>query len=364
MKRALAALLAATMILSVTSCTEPSVPANSEEPTTETETTENTASLLPRGDDPVYLPAESAIFAESDLPEDIRYLDDTRDLKDSYTLSEAWERYAIKLHYSTLIVTPGGEYTFNHTFCCCNYESRRYDREDLIYFHDESGTYDLILEDTKCATLSEFKQAFLTSEPITELEKALKTTKEATIIEEADDYTIGMIPYYSNLSTFNYYYYFAKVIGNRVYVTRRMNEEKKLDESGLEYFKEKSLTVFKDLHEDDGKEPYIYDKVVNISYFGDKHVRSFDSIFTITPTYVAFRSITYDRLYINPSDHLMSLYGSEWEDHGDMLAVKGEVGVDAYVFTVDGVKYLLGTSVEVNSSDELIKKLTEAGLII
>ena len=374
MKRALAAVLAATMILSVTSCDEPkdsSTPIT-EETTTETEPatepTETTkAASLPKSNDPISLPEKEPYLYELNLPEDIRYLDDTRNLKDSYTLEEAFERYAIRLHYSTLIVTPGEGYETAHSFYCCDFKNIQYYCINLLGFGDGLEEFEVLLEDTKCASLSEFKDDFLALKPITELETKLSTMKEATIIEETDDYVIGMIPYntYMNANVvLCYYYYLAKVIGNRVYVIRCMKGQKKLDESQISLIKEKCLPVFDDLHEDDGKEAYIYDKILNISLFGDKHIRSFDNIDFIAPSYVDLRGNDSARIFINPSDHLINLLDPEWTQAGDMKIQDKPPYSTLFMFTIDDVEYLIMAFMDADSSDDLINQLTQKGLII
>ena len=374
MKKAITAVLAAAMILSVTSCQEPTDPSNTEEtptePVTETtvEPTETTpAPSLPKSNDPIALPGKSEYLYESNLPEDIRYLDDTRDLKDNYTLDEAFEKYAIRLHYSTLIVTHNDEYDKAHSFYCCDYKKNQYYCANLFGFGDGLEEFEVLLEDTKCTTLSEFKNDFLALKPITELETKLVTTRESTILEETDDYVIGMIPYNNNTNEYtgvNYYYYFAKIIGSRVYVIRCMKGQKTLDESQISLLKEKCLTVFDDLHEDDGKEPYIYDKALNISIFGDKHIRSFDSIGLITPTYIDLRGNENARVFINPSDYLIELLDSEWTQAGDMKIQVKPYYSTLFWFAIDDVEYLVMAFIDADSSEDLIKQLTEAGLII
>ena len=380
MKKAVTVLLAAAMVMSVASCSNTVDSVNVEETTaSETEITEpvtettvsNKAFSLPRGTNPVALPKENADNDVSDLPAGIKYLDDTRDLKDEYNLFDAFQKYAIKLHHSTLIVTRSIEFTMDHSFYCSKYENNEYFREDRIFFRHSLGNYEIILEDTEYSSLSDFKTDFMAVKPVTELETVLFTIKEATVLEETDDYIIGTIPYntkHGGEVHLDYYYYFAKTVGNRVYVIRASAGRKKMEDSDLGLFKEKCLIVFDNLYEDDGKEPYIYDKVVNVSLFGDKHIKSFDCLEVVNPDYIDLRTFELGKIYINPSrDTLLAYeqYGiSEWKTVGDMSVQSAPTYSSSYMFTAkDGNTYIVSAFINASSSDEVIKQLTATGFI-
>ena len=355
------------MALSASSCNFQSKP----KPTIAMESKQGNSGIdLPVGDDHVNLPKDPTV-EKSNLPESVRYLDNTRDLRDSYTLEEAFKRYAIKLHHSTLIVTKNSGFSMNHSFYCCNYTSNEYFREDVINFFGDLYDCDTILEDTEYTSLGAFKSDFVDVLPVTVRDTTLITTKEANIIEETDDYIIGMIPYFSESYTTsgnNFYYYFAKMIGNRVYVVRCTKGQKKLDDTDVAYLKEKCLLLFANLYEDDGREAYIYDKVLNISVFGDKHIRSFDCIDEINNEYVDLRGWDYDKLFINPSEgtiDFLTQYGvSNWEQLGDMQMQSAPSYASTYMFTRGKDTFILIAFIEPNSSDELIDLLVKAGLII
>ena len=96
------------------------------------------------------------------------------------------------------------------------------------------------------------------------------------------------------------------------------------------------------LEEDNGSEPFIYDKIVNTPFLGGMHIGGFNYLSSVDRTSLRlitrpdsdYYSITLIRDPENPEE-----YGS-WEDMGDMRSCKEDYGSQKLYFTVDGVSYL------------------------
>ena len=267
---------------------------NSVNPSVDTEpaNTTKTSHELPRGEIPfesVYLMGTHPLSDNPNFPDNIRYLDDTRDLKDAYTFEEAVSRYAIRLYYSTVICNNCDDYTMTHSFSCTDYGNNYYSCNNTIRLKEPVYlSDDLVLQDTTFTTLAEFKSqlediGFVCIEDA-RVRQYSEDFVSATIIEQTDDYIFASVETKDfSFSDTHYHYYFAEVIGNRVYLTWfrfiKNNGKDPLTEDGLNEFKKISLLVFSHLEKDDGKEPYIYDKFVNISW--GKEIRSFNDIYEI-----------------------------------------------------------------------------------
>ncbi|HAU50180.1 MAG TPA: hypothetical protein DCW43_00210, partial [Clostridiales bacterium] len=121
------------------------------------------------------------------------------------------------------------------------------------------------------------------------------------------------------------------------------------------------------LEEDNGSEPYIYDKIVNTPILGGMHIAGFNYLSSVDRTSLRlitrpdsdFFSITLIRDPKNPEE-----YGS-WEDIGDMKSQKGDFGSQKLYFTVDGVSYLCsfqnrtGEFADFTSSSDLLDFIRE-----
>ena len=254
--------------------------------------TTDTSHELPRGEIPfesVYLMGTHPLSDNPNFPDNIRYLDDTRDLKDAYTFEEAVSRYAIRLYFSTVICNNCDDYTMTHSFSCTDYGNNYYSCNNTIRLKEPVYlSDDLVLQDTTFTTLAEFKSQLEDIGFVCIEDARVRQNSEdfvsATIIEQTDDYIFASVETKDfSFSDTHYHYYFAEVIGNRVYLTWfrfiENNGKDPLTEDGLNEFKKISLLVFSHLEKDDGKEPYIYDKFVNISW--GKEIRSFNDIYEI-----------------------------------------------------------------------------------
>lgn len=228
--------------------------------------TTDTSHELPRGEIPfesVYLMGTHPLSDNPNFPDNIRYLDDTRDLKDAYTFEEAVSRYAIRLYYSTVICNNCDDYTMTHSFSCTDYGNNYYSCNNTIQLKEPVYlSDDLVLQDTTFTTLAEFKSQLEDIGFVCIEDARVRQNSEdfvsATIIEQTDDYIFASVETKDfSFSDTHYHYYFAEVIGNRVYLTWfrfiENNGKDPLTEDGLNEFKKFSLLVFSHLEKDDGK---------------------------------------------------------------------------------------------------------------
>ena len=364
----------------------------------ETEEDEPTDSShdLPRGE----IPFESVVFMGThplsdnpDLPENIQYLDDTRDLKDKYTLDEAVSRYAIRLYNSTVICNGCEDYVMTHSFRCTDYGNNYYECSNNITLKAPEYLSDnLELQDTTFASLSEFKKELEETGYVCIKDYWARQWHEdldsATIIEQTEEYVFASAQTKdSSYSDIHYQYYLAEVIGGRVYLTwfRSYNENTTpLTDNELNEFKNLSLLVLSHLEKDDGKEPYIYDKFVNISWFGDNKLRSFNDIESIStscdliqiPGYNSYCCANVDlypyRISIDPDEYSISESDGKWENIGDMksrILDNSYSKIQQLLFTKNGVKYLVSFSPEgfdgtLESSDAFIEYLKNKKVFI
>ena len=362
--------------------------------------TTDTSYDLPRGEIPfesVYIMGTHPESDNPDLPDNIRYLDDTRDLKDTYTLDEAVSRYAIRLYYSTVICNNCDDYIMAHEFQCTDYGNNYYSCQNTVFLKEPKYlSDDLVLQDTTFTSLAEFeRQLKATGYACIEDARVRQHSEDyvsTTIIEQTDDYIFASVQTNDYSYSDNHYqYYFAEVIGGRVYLTWfRSNDndgKEPLTDDGLNEFKKFSLLVFSHLEKDDGKEAYIYDKFVNISWFGDKHLRSFNDICRINTSSAAYRVPGYERTFssysviltrdwyvitVDPDKNRISEDDGKWENIGDM---KARVIDDGYsqtqelLFTKNGIKYLVSFNPKyfygtLESSDAFIEYLKDKKALI
>ena len=308
-----------------------------------------------------------------EIPEGVRYLDGARNLKASYTFEEAQERYAIKLYRSTLICESCDEFTWSHSFRCFDYGSRLCNCENEIHYKSEEGTfYHFVLEDTVYRSLDDFVKDFKNMQYICDSDAYSRMKIEETdIMENTRDRVFA-----SAKIKGGYNYYYAEKIGGRVYITKLgtiSDGETCYDPNEFRYV---SSMVFAHLSADNGIEPYIYDKMVNVTFFGDKHLTSFNQIYKINEYGSPLKNeITLDNSTINgfwvmiePDESLLEYNGKEhWKSTNDVQTRRStSLGpYDEILVTFDGVRYLCEYDSKnvIESSEDMISYLELTGVI-
>lgn len=206
----------------------------------------------------------------------IIYHDDSRDLKDTYTFKEATSRFAFEVNETTLIFEENDKTTFesitrdkniyndsiNPIF---NYEQDIYKSLGVMYLGESNAT---TLEEFE----TNFKQGILTN-------NTKWTVENVNIIDSNDEYVFASWTNKAAVTT--YEYYFAKIIGEKVYYAYYSSSVDSYGDDKVPYLLEGFKDLFTCLSEDDGKEPYIYDKIMRVPIALDKQIKDVNSIYAI-----------------------------------------------------------------------------------
>lgn len=324
--RIVALSLSVACLASLCSCKkdEPEGPADKPEKTEETE--------------PVTEPSEDTEPSEETNTGFSKYIDDTRDLKDVYSLDEIFSEYAIDLFSSSLIVTDYDEYSFVSILGGINYEKNLYSFTNMFLYADDYDYYSIELEDTLTPTLDEFVRVYM-NKP-----KGDDETPDPVLIEQTDDHAVINLSYgVADYDVLENSYYFAKVIGDNVYATRvtcAKDDEPYTEERVKEFIKVSEI-IFDHLREDDGKTPYIYDMVLNAAILGDDTLTSFERITYIEKNYIVFNVNDADYCYleIDPDEYKLSEEYGEWIEQKDIKVRKGQYGFQDILIVQDGKNY-------------------------
>ncbi len=312
-------------------------------------------SRIPTGDMEFEVYEESTSYnydKRTELPKTIRYMDESRKLKKTYTLEEAEEKYAIKLKRSTLICTACDEYSFKHAFICMDYEENIYSCINEVSYRTSDGTrFGLDLKDTEYSSLSAYWNDYKkTTEEYHDVCHN-KYSASPEIIEKISGYIFSCLSC-SEASPYDHYTYcFAKKIGRRVYTLSMRYYNSPLTESEREEYVELCKNVFKHLQKDNGKEPYIYDKLVNVPFFGGKYMTGFNQLKFVEGNYV---NIAFVRVIVDPDeerfsdDHALS----GWQDSGEIKIRDDSSYTKEIWFEIDGVTYLCSFSQNLRYSFE------------
>ncbi|MBP5416719.1 MAG: hypothetical protein J6Y58_04250 [Clostridiales bacterium] len=307
---------------------------------------------------------------EPDLPEEIVYWDPTRILDQKYTLEEAMEKYAFVADHTTLIYNRCDELSMSHRFRCVDYGSRLFSNENSATCLDPNGN----IHEGKIKYLQlnaiEHGSVYTSFEEMAHDPMCYYGTQPfefaAEEIQLTDDHVIQHIT--DTLSSREYLYYGKLMGGNLLVVTfENYDSNDPLTEKDIGDFIHYAEVLLDHLEEDNGSEPYIYDKIVDTPFLGGMHITGFNHLGSVNSTSLSlitrpnsdYYSITLIRDPENPEE-----YGS-WEDMGGMRSCKEDYGSQKLYFTVDGVSYLCsfqnrtGTHTDFDSSAELLDFIRE-----
>lgn len=244
---------------------------------------------------------------------DVIYYDNKRELKDTYTFKEAVRKFAFKVNENTLIFEENDKVILD----MATTGKTIYNELEPTYFvykrKNNISLESLYLGESNSTSLEEFKTNF--NEGVLSNNQKL-TVENVNIIEFNDEYFFGS--WVKKSITSMYEYYFAKVIGGKVYYAYHPTILKHSDAEISELLEEfKSL--FNCLSRDDGKEPYIYDKMVNVPLVLNKKIKDVNLISGIINSNNGYLdgsvSLTHNSDYINLEYNAGGHYDKyDWSD--------------------------------------------------
>ena len=207
---------------------------------------------------------------------DVVYYDSNRKLKDVYTFDEATNKFAFVVNESTLIFESRDKISFyslvqDNTIHNEKFNIQFYYKQDI---YTSLGT--IYLGESNSLSLDEFKTNFNSGI----LSNNTKWTVEnVNIIESNDEYVFAS--WLNKGLTTSYEYYFAKKIGNKVFYVYN-NSFTELNDTKLSLLLNEFKEFFTCLSVDNGEEPYIYDKVMNVPIVLDKKISDNKLIYSIS----------------------------------------------------------------------------------
>ena len=248
---------------------------------------------------------------------DINYYDKNRELKDTYTFKEAVSKFAFKVNNTTLIFEENDKTTFEWLM---QDETIHNDLWNALFKYKQdiyTSLGEIYVGESSATTLEEFINNFKVGKLS---DNTTWKVEDVNIIESNDDYVFAS---WTNKGLVtNYEYYFAKKIGNTIYYAFNSSVISYNDTKIsllLPQFKE----FFTCLKADDGKEPYIYDKIINVPIVLNKKIQNVDYISGITNS---------DKGYIDGSVTFNK------KDTTDFITI--DYGADSYYTKIDWTKKL------------------------
>lgn len=218
---------------------------------------------------------QSDVGQENTGSSNIVYYDSSRTLKDSYTFKEAVSKFAFKVNESTLIFEEKDKislYSLMH-------QDTIYGDPMNVQFYYKQDIYTslgpIYLGESNSTTLEQFKNNFNNG---VLSDKTKVKVENVNIIESNNDYVFASWTTSGSFS--GYEYYFAKIIGDKVYYVYN-NSLVAYKDTKIDLLLEEFKQFFTCLSVDDGKEPYIYDKIINVPIVLDKQIKDVKSIYSI-----------------------------------------------------------------------------------
>lgn len=215
------------------------------------------------------------------------YYDSSRNLKSEYTFEEVTEKFAFVVENTTLKFEKNNKVSMLLIVFPDKKESNIQDARFYYDCSDENynsggdiGTINV--GESNANNFQEFIDNFKNGKLN---EKTIKEVQNVEIIETTDDYVLGSWTVGEDYEKL-YEYYFAKKIGNTIYYVYRSSviDEKQDIDILVKEFK----SLFSCLSEDDKKEPYIYDKVINTPAVTNQKKISYKDIFSVDSQKVNF----------------------------------------------------------------------------
>lgn len=207
---------------------------------------------------------------------EIVYFDNSRNLKDSYTFKEAVSKFAFKVNETTLIF----EEKDKTSFYSLQQEKTIHDENTNVQFYYKQDIYTslgtMYLGESNSTTLDQFKSNFING---ILSDKTKWTVENVNVIESNNDYVFASWTNKASVTTNEYY--FAKVIGNKVYYVYNSSLVT-YNDTKISLLLDQFKQFFECLSVDDGNEPYIYDKIINVPIVLNKKIKDIKSIYSIS----------------------------------------------------------------------------------
>lgn len=200
------------------------------------------------------------------------YFDNSRNLKDSYTFKEATSKFAFKVNETTLIFQENDKVKLEMI------QSEKTLHDELMnpQFNYKQDIYTslgaMYLGESNSTTLEQFKNNF--NNGILS-DKTKWTVENVKIIEETDEYIFAT--WMNKGFTTTNEYYFAKQIGGKIFYVYHSSTVT-YNDTKISLLLDEFKSLFTCLSEDDGKEAYLYDKIINVPVVLNKQIKDVNKI--------------------------------------------------------------------------------------
>lgn len=324
------------------------------------------------------IPTGTRVMSDDpDLPEEIVYWDPGRDLASEYTLEEATGKYAFVADRTTLIYNSCDELSMSHSFNCVDYGSRLFSNSNTAQCLDPDGnvhagniTHLQLNVEENVSVNTPFEE--MAHDPMC----YYRLPPQEFVIEEIEQADDHVIQHITETGTSREFLYYGKVMGNDLLLVtfENYNSDNTLTDTDIKDFVHYAEVLLGHLEPDDGSEPYLYDKLVNVPFIGGRYVTGFDHFISINGKTLGLETkkdtlIDYFTLVTDPGDRYLEKRDSvsDWEDkNGVKMRESTQYSYyQEFVFTIDGTCYYCSAQnrdekkIDVNSLDDLLKILDD-----
>ena len=292
------------------------------------------------------------------------YLDDKRDLKEVYTVSEINnETSAFCTGYSTLLYSPMkgfSPYFRQDINSCMDVEYSLIIAKGVT---DNTLNMFTLQEETRYQTLDEYYKN------IQEFAEDMRTEygQEPNALEKTDDYVFYSREYDG------YQYKLTKEIGDRLYTIYADTEylqgwDKKAapGREVTESFRKDALYIFDHLLKDDGKTAYVYDKLVNLKLPEDYRIRSYTDIDVYHGTTIGLNASAEKNIRISFYKKTKTDFPSGWVRKDNIIIDTSRGAFTEVYYEEDDWSYEFhfGNKHDFENLDECMSYLAGTGILV
>ena len=245
-----------------------------------------------------------------------------------YTLEEATGKYAFVADRTTLIYNSCDELSMSHSFNCVDYGSRLFSNSNTAQCLDPDGNVhagnithlQLNVEENVSAN-TPFEE--MAHDPMC----YYRLPPQEFVIEEIEQADDHVIQHITETGTSREFLYYGKVMGNDLLLVtfENYNSDNTLTDTDIKDFVHYAEVLLGHLEPDDGSEPYLYDKLVNVPFIGGRYVTGFDHFISINGKTLGLETkkdtlIDYFTLVTDPEDSYLEKRDgmTDWEDENDI----------------------------------------------